>query len=64
MRALINTVHVIVYSHEAEAVRAFFANVLGWESVNAGGAGRSSRYHRPSSPPCTRPKAPTAATST
>lgn len=34
---MINTVHVIVYSHEAEAVRAFFANVLGWESVDAGG---------------------------
>lgn len=34
---MINSVHVIVYSHEAEAVRAFFADVLGWEAVDAGG---------------------------
>ena len=28
--------HVIVYSHDAEADRAFFRDVLGFESVDAG----------------------------
>jgi predicted enzyme related to lactoylglutathione lyase len=34
---VISSVHVVVYSRQAEAVRAFFADVLGWESVDAGG---------------------------
>jgi predicted enzyme related to lactoylglutathione lyase len=34
---MINAVHVIVYTRQAEAVRAFFAGVLGLDSVDAGG---------------------------
>jgi predicted enzyme related to lactoylglutathione lyase len=34
---VINGVHAIVFSPEAEKVRAFFADVLGLSSVDAGG---------------------------
>jgi predicted enzyme related to lactoylglutathione lyase len=34
---VINGVHAIVFSREAEKVRAFFADVLGLTSVDAGG---------------------------
>lgn len=34
---MISSVHIIVYSRQAEAVRAFFADVLGLKSVDAGG---------------------------
>jgi len=34
---MINGVHAIVYSRDAEAVRAFFHDVLGFSSVDAGG---------------------------
>ena len=34
---MINGVHAIVFSPEAEKVRDFFANVLGLSSVDAGG---------------------------
>ena len=34
---MINGVHVIVYSQDAEGVRAFFRDVLGYRSVDAGG---------------------------
>ena len=34
---MINAVHSILYARDAEAARAFFADVLGLESVDAGG---------------------------
>lgn len=34
---MINGFHSIVYSEDAEATRAFFRDVLGWPSVDAGG---------------------------
>jgi predicted enzyme related to lactoylglutathione lyase len=34
---VINGVHAIVFSRDAEAVRAFFRDVLGFTSVDAGG---------------------------
>ena len=34
---MISGVHAIVYTRDAEADRAFFAEVLGFESVDAGG---------------------------
>jgi catechol 2,3-dioxygenase-like lactoylglutathione lyase family enzyme len=34
---LINAVHTILYARDAEAARAFFADVLGLRSVDAGG---------------------------
>ena len=34
---MINGVHTIVYSKDAAAVRAFFDDVLGFSSVDAGG---------------------------
>jgi predicted enzyme related to lactoylglutathione lyase len=34
---VINGVHVILYTKDAEADRAFFADVLGFDSVDAGG---------------------------
>lgn len=34
---MINSVHALIYSREADDVRAFFENVLGWRSVDAGG---------------------------
>jgi catechol 2,3-dioxygenase-like lactoylglutathione lyase family enzyme len=34
---LINAVHTILYAHDADAARAFFADVLGLHSVDAGG---------------------------
>jgi predicted enzyme related to lactoylglutathione lyase len=34
---VINSVHALIYSREADDVRAFFENVLGWRSVDAGG---------------------------
>ncbi|NNG17699.1 MAG: extradiol dioxygenase [Gemmatimonadales bacterium] len=33
---MITGVHAIVYSRQADDVRAFFRDVLGWESVDAG----------------------------
>lgn len=34
---MINGVHALIYSSEAEDVRAFFRDVLEWPSVDAGG---------------------------
>jgi catechol 2,3-dioxygenase-like lactoylglutathione lyase family enzyme len=34
---LINAVHSILFAHDADAARAFFSDVLGLESVDAGG---------------------------
>src|SRR5437016_10664376 len=34
---MINGVHGIIFSKDAEALRAFFRDVLGFESVDAGG---------------------------
>lgn len=34
---MINAVHSILFAHDADAARAFFADVLGLESVDAGG---------------------------
>jgi catechol 2,3-dioxygenase-like lactoylglutathione lyase family enzyme len=34
---MVNGVHAIVYSRDAEAVRGFFRDVLGFSSVDAGG---------------------------
>jgi predicted enzyme related to lactoylglutathione lyase len=34
---MINGVHAIVYSRDADGVRAFFRDVLGFSSVDAGG---------------------------
>jgi predicted enzyme related to lactoylglutathione lyase len=34
-RAVINAVHTIVYSDDAEATRAFFRDVLGWPYIDA-----------------------------
>ena len=34
---MINGAHVIIYSKDAEADRAFFKDVLGFHSVDAGG---------------------------
>jgi catechol 2,3-dioxygenase-like lactoylglutathione lyase family enzyme len=34
---LISAVHSILYAHDADAARAFFADVLGLDSVDAGG---------------------------
>jgi predicted enzyme related to lactoylglutathione lyase len=34
---MVTGVHAIIYSNDAEADRAFLADVLGWESVDAGG---------------------------
>ena len=33
---MINGAHVVIYSKDAEADRAFFGNILGFESVDAG----------------------------
>src|ERR1700730_100577 len=37
MKPLISGAHVIIYSRDAEADRAFFKDVLGLESVDSGG---------------------------
>jgi catechol 2,3-dioxygenase-like lactoylglutathione lyase family enzyme len=34
---MINAVHTILYAHDADAARAFFRDVLGLDSVDAGG---------------------------
>ena len=34
---MINGFHTIIYSDDADATRAFFRDVLGWPSVDAGG---------------------------
>ena len=34
---MINAVHSILFAHDADAARAFFADVLGLDSVDAGG---------------------------
>jgi catechol 2,3-dioxygenase-like lactoylglutathione lyase family enzyme len=34
---MINGVHALVYTPQAEAVRAFLRDILGWSSVDAGG---------------------------
>ena len=36
-RRLISGAHVLIYSHDAEADRAFFKNVLGLDAVDSGG---------------------------
>jgi hypothetical protein len=59
---IISSVHIIVYSRQAEAVRAFFADVLGLKSVDAEAAGRSSPSHAPSLP-CIRRTDPTVTNS-
>jgi catechol 2,3-dioxygenase-like lactoylglutathione lyase family enzyme len=35
-RSMINGAHAIIYSKDAEKVRDFFRDVLGWKSVDAG----------------------------
>jgi predicted enzyme related to lactoylglutathione lyase len=35
--AVITGVHAVVYSDQAQATRDFFADVLGWDAVDAGG---------------------------
>lgn len=45
MKGLINGAHTIIGSTDAHADRAFFRDVLGFESVDAGG--RCSPCHRP-----------------
>jgi len=37
MKPLISGVHALIYSHDAEADRAFFRDVLGLDSVDSGG---------------------------
>jgi predicted enzyme related to lactoylglutathione lyase len=37
MKSLISGVHTLIYSHDAEADRAFFRDVLGLDSVDSGG---------------------------
>jgi catechol 2,3-dioxygenase-like lactoylglutathione lyase family enzyme len=37
MKPLISGAHVIIYSHDADADRAFFRDVLGLDSVDSGG---------------------------
>ena len=37
MKPLISGVHTLIYSHDAEADRAFFRDVLGLDSVDSGG---------------------------
>jgi len=37
MHSMINGVHVIVFSSQADNVRAFLRDVLGWPAVDAGG---------------------------
>ncbi|HVS07251.1 MAG TPA: VOC family protein [Candidatus Dormibacteraeota bacterium] len=37
MKALISGVHTLIYSHDADADRAFFRDVLGLDSVDSGG---------------------------
>jgi len=37
MKPLISGAHVIIYSHDAEADRAFFSGVLGLDSIDSGG---------------------------
>ena len=34
---MINAVHAVIHTRDAEAVRAFFRDVLGFTSVDAGG---------------------------
>jgi predicted enzyme related to lactoylglutathione lyase len=37
MKPLISGVHALIYSHDADADRAFFKDVLGLDSVDSGG---------------------------
>src|ERR1700674_5507603 len=37
MKPLISGVHTLIYSHDADADRAFFRDVLGLDSVDSGG---------------------------
>jgi predicted enzyme related to lactoylglutathione lyase len=37
MKSLISGAHVLIYSHDADADRAFFKDVLGLDSVDSGG---------------------------
>src|SRR3989442_13682332 len=37
MKPMISGAHVLIYSHDAEADRAFFRDVLGLDSVDSGG---------------------------
>ena len=39
---MISGLHTIIYSKDAEADRAFFRDVLGFQSVDAGGGNRGS----------------------
>jgi predicted enzyme related to lactoylglutathione lyase len=37
MKSLISGAHILIYSHDADADRAFFKDVLGLDSVDSGG---------------------------
>lgn len=37
MKPLVSGAHALIYSHDAEADRAFFRDVLGFDSVDSGG---------------------------
>jgi catechol 2,3-dioxygenase-like lactoylglutathione lyase family enzyme len=37
VRSVITGFHTIIYSHDEAAARAFFGDVLGWPSLDAGG---------------------------
>ena len=56
---MINGAHAIIHSHDAEADRAFFREVLDYPYVDAGADWLIFKLPPPRSP-CTRPKAPFA----
>ena len=60
---MITSMHAIIYSKDAEGVRAFLGDVMGLSSVDAGVAGRSSPGRRSRSPPI-QLRAPRATNST
>ena len=51
---MINGCHVILYSRDAQADRAFFADVLGYPNVDAGGGWLRSSDSRRRRSPCIR----------
>ena len=60
---MINGAHTIIHSHDAEADRAFFREVLDYPYVDAGADWLISSFLPPRSP-CTPPKAPLRMSST
>ena len=56
---MVTGVHTIVHTEQAPAVRDFLADVLGWDSVDAGHGGSSSPCRRASSL-CIRARGPVA----